>query len=147
MGPHQRPLFVSLDLKGLLVQETEEKSYTDGALWNNNVLQGTRQRRAMTSTTTKRSGVVLKNKKRAADGKRILKKRNRRSLQFGAKRENNGIRRRVRTLKRLIPNSDSKSVEGLDGLFRETADYILCLQSRVRLMQMMVKALAGSDDQ
>ncbi|XP_050380001.1 transcription factor UPBEAT1 [Argentina anserina] len=138
---HQHPHFVSLDLKGM-VQENEEKSCTDdGALWNN-VPQGTRQRVVMTST--KRSGLVLKNKKRA-DGKRTLKKR-RRSLQFGARRENNGIRRRVRTLKRLIPNSDSKSVKGLDGLFRETADYILSLQSRVTLMQIMVKALAGSNE-
>lgn len=137
MGQH--PLFVSLDLKGM-VQESEEKSYTDGALWNS-VLQGTRQK----AMTTKRSGVVLKNKKRS-DGRRILKKR-RRSLQFGARRdESHGIQRRVRTLKRLIPNSESNSVKGLDGLFRETADYILSLQSRVRLMQMMVNALGGSDE-
>nr|WKE35248.1 basic helix-loop-helix family protein [Rosa persica]WKE35251.1 basic helix-loop-helix family protein [Rosa persica] len=140
MASHQHPLFVSLNLKSM-VQEHEEKSYSDGALWNN-VLQGTRQR--VMTTTTKRNGVVLRNKMRA-DGKRIMKKR-RRSLQFGARRENNGIRRRVRTLKRLIPNSDSKSVGGLDGLFRETADYILSLQSRVTLMQMMVKALADSDE-
>lgn len=137
MGQH--PLFVSLDLKGM-VQESEEKSYTDGALWNR-VLQGTRQR----AMTTKRSGVALKNKKRS-DGRRILKKR-RRSLQFGARKdESHGIQRRVRTLKRLIPNSESNSVKGLDGLFRETADYILSLQSRVRLMQMMVNALGGSDE-
>lgn len=136
MGPHT--LFVSLDLKGM-VQESREKSYTDGASWNR-VLQGTRQR----AMTTKRSGVVLKNKKRS-DGRRILKKR-RRSLQFGARDESHGIQRRLRTLKRLIPNSESNSVKGLDGLFRETADYILSLQSRVRLMQMMVNALGGSDE-
>ncbi|KAL2324714.1 hypothetical protein Fmac_023772 [Flemingia macrophylla] len=49
-----------------------------------------------------------------------------------------GIRRRVRTLKSLVPNSDSL---GLDGLFRETASYILSLQTRVRVMQVMVKVL------
>jgi len=55
-----------------------------------------------------------------------------------------GIERRVRTLKKLIPNSESM---GLDGLFRETADYILSLQMRVKVMQIMVKVLTGSDDE
>ncbi|KAK9280888.1 hypothetical protein L1049_003779 [Liquidambar formosana] len=60
-----------------------------------------------------------------------------------SRRPANGVERRVRTLKKLIPNTEST---GLDGLFRETADYILALQMRVRVMQSMVKALSGSDE-
>ncbi|KAL4288639.1 hypothetical protein AHAS_Ahas19G0306300 [Arachis hypogaea] len=65
----------------------------------------------------------------------------RRSRGRGTK-SNNGIQSRVRTLKNLIPNSDNNM--GLDGLFRETANYILSLQNRVRVMQVMVKVLTGS---
>ncbi|EEF47237.1 transcription factor, putative [Ricinus communis] len=55
-----------------------------------------------------------------------------------------GIHKRVKTLKKLIPNSESM---GLEGLFRETADYILSLQMRVNLMQIMVKVLSSDSDQ
>lgn len=46
-------------------------------------------------------------------------------------------------LERLIPSRDHSA--GLEGLFRDTADYILSLQGRVRVMQMMVDMLAGSN--
>ncbi|RDX74473.1 Transcription factor UPBEAT1, partial [Mucuna pruriens] len=78
-------------------------------------------------------------KKQKGTKRRILMKR-----RGGSRRGSNGIRRRVRTLKSLIPNVDSL---GLDGLFRETANYILSLQTRVRVMQVMVKVLTGSDDE
>ncbi|KAK2968327.1 hypothetical protein RJ640_021716 [Escallonia rubra] len=55
-----------------------------------------------------------------------------------SRRPGSGIERKVRTLKKLVPNSGST---GLDGLFRETADYILSLEVRVKLMQVMVKYL------
>lgn len=54
------------------------------------------------------------------------------------------MERRVRILKKLIPANSGES--GLDNLFRETADYILALQLRVKVMQVMVDVLsAGSD--
>ncbi|KAI4329809.1 hypothetical protein MLD38_028154 [Melastoma candidum] len=53
------------------------------------------------------------------------------------------ITRRVRTLKSLVPNGESMDLE---GLFRETADYITCLEMRVRAMQMVVDALTCSGD-
>ncbi|KAF9618116.1 hypothetical protein IFM89_000075 [Coptis chinensis] len=49
--------------------------------------------------------------------------------------------RKVRTLKKLVPNG--KSV-GLDGLFRETAHYIMSLETQVKVMQIMVCGLSGS---
>lgn len=70
--------------------------------------------------------------------RRVLMKR-----RGGCRRGSNGIRRRVRTLKTLVPNSHSL---GLDGLFRETANYILSLQTRVRVMQVMVNVLTPSHD-
>ena len=56
----------------------------------------------------------------------------------------NAIHKRVKTLKKLIPKSESM---GLEGLFRETADYILSLQMRVNLMQTMVKVLSSGSDE
>ncbi|XP_039069302.1 transcription factor UPBEAT1-like [Hibiscus syriacus] len=53
----------------------------------------------------------------------------------------NPIEKKVKTLKRLIPSNDST---GLDGLFRDTAEYILALQMRVKVMQIMVNVLSGS---
>ncbi|THG04105.1 hypothetical protein TEA_025427 [Camellia sinensis var. sinensis] len=58
----------------------------------------------------------------------MMKRRSRRPM--------NGIKKRLRTLKKLVQNRRSK---GLDGLFKETADYIVCLQMKVKVMQMMVK--------
>lgn len=54
-----------------------------------------------------------------------------------------GIQKKVRTLKKLLPNSESA---GLEELFRDTTDYILSLQMRVKVMQIMVKVLTGSDE-
>ncbi|OAY48895.1 transcription factor UPBEAT1 [Manihot esculenta] len=74
--------------------------------------------------------------------RRVLRNRRTR-LEGSSSRAANGIHRRVRTLKKLVPNSESK---GLEGLFRDTADYILSLQMRVKVMQIMVKVLTGSDE-
>lgn len=54
------------------------------------------------------------------------------------------IEQRVRTLKTLIPNGESM---GLEGLFQETAEYILSLEMRVKMMQMVVDMFSGSSDQ
>ncbi|CAG7873541.1 unnamed protein product, partial [Brassica rapa] len=53
------------------------------------------------------------------------------------------IHKRVKTLKELVPNT--KSSEGLDGLFRQTADYILALEMKVRVMQTIVQVLTETD--
>ncbi|KAG8389579.1 hypothetical protein BUALT_Bualt02G0243800 [Buddleja alternifolia] len=59
-------------------------------------------------------------------------------------RPRNAIGNKVRTLKKLVPNCESMGVE---GLFRETADYIVALQMRVKLMQDMVNLLSASGDE
>ncbi|CAN0885329.1 Transcription factor UPBEAT1 [Linum grandiflorum] len=42
-------------------------------------------------------------------------------------------------VEKLIPNGESMGT--VEGLFRETADYILGLEMRVRLMQIMLQGL------
>lgn len=78
-----------------------------------------------------------------------MSKRSRRSRMIGglegSRRPRNEVGRRVKVLKKLIPSSKSKSM-GLDGLFRDTADYILALEMRVKVMQIMVKALSTASD-
>ncbi|XP_057782242.1 transcription factor UPBEAT1 [Salvia miltiorrhiza] len=55
----------------------------------------------------------------------------------------NAVERKVRTLKKLIPNCESMGVE---RLFRETAEYIVALQRRVKVMQTVVDALSSASD-
>ncbi|KAH1191362.1 Transcription factor UPBEAT1 [Glycine max] len=127
MGISSQPSLVSFSLKDL-IQGTEENktSSSYGCLWS----------KVLTAQAKK-----VKGTKRSVRRPRRILMMNRRS---GSRRGSyNGIRRRVRTLKSLVPNSDSL---GLDGLFRQTADYILSLQTRVRVMQVMVKVLTGSDE-
>lgn len=63
----------------------------------------------------------------------------------GCRRPRNEVGRRVKVLKKLVPSSGNTL--GLDELFRDTADYILALEMRVEVMQIMVKVLSiASDD-
>ncbi|XP_021293353.1 transcription factor UPBEAT1 [Herrania umbratica] len=92
----------------------------------------------------------LKVKKQRVASKRVRRLRctrprsilmTRRARLEGSRRPMNHVEKKLKTLKKLIPNNESI---GLDGLFRETADYILSLQMRVEVMQIMVKVLTGS---
>lgn len=51
--------------------------------------------------------------------------------------------KRIRRLRKMIPKSESME---LNGLFKETADYIVWLQMKVRMMQALVHILNGSDE-
>ncbi|KAI9082647.1 hypothetical protein K1719_035516 [Acacia pycnantha] len=81
----------------------------------------------------------VKNRRRRG---RIVMKR-RAQLMESSRRRAKKIERRVTKLKWLIPDGESV---GLDGLFRKTVHYILTLQMRVRVMQIMVKVLTDSDE-
>ncbi|OIW21445.1 hypothetical protein TanjilG_03577 [Lupinus angustifolius] len=74
--------------------------------------------------------------------RRILMKRKTLTIE-GSRKQASGIQRRVRALKKLIPNN--KSI-GLEGLYIETAQYILSLQMKVKAMQFMVNTLTGFDE-
>lgn len=75
----------------------------------------------------------------------ILMKRRYR-LQGSTRPAANVSEKRVRVLRKLVPSTKEYSEEGLDGLFRDTNDYILALEMRVKVMQIMVKALSGGSD-
>ncbi|GMJ09694.1 hypothetical protein HRI_004638600 [Hibiscus trionum] len=93
------------------------------------------------------------NKLTEAKAKRRLKTKNqtrprttsvlmkRRAVREGSRRVVNPIEKKVKTLKRLVPNNGST---GLEGLYRDTAEYILSLQMRVKVMQILVKVLTAS---
>ncbi|XP_056860979.1 transcription factor UPBEAT1-like [Raphanus sativus] len=83
--------------------------------------------------------------RRQRDRRALVKKimpRSKKSLE-SHRRQCRSINRRVKTLKELIPNT--KPSEGLNGLFRQTADYILALEMKVRVMQTMVQVLTETD--
>ncbi|XXG84540.1 hypothetical protein AAC387_Pa10g2043 [Persea americana] len=65
-----------------------------------------------------------------------------RALIKGSRRSMGGVERRVRTLQKLLPNVQSMD---MDGLFMEAADYILCLEMQVKVMQIMVMVLSNSN--
>ncbi|XP_054804382.1 transcription factor UPBEAT1 [Prosopis cineraria] len=129
MGFSSQPFPVSLSLKNQLREANlEDRNSSYGHLW----------RKALA-----RRG--LKQKARSGTPRNVLMKRRTRVIEGSRRRGAMGIKTRIRTLKRLIPNSNSEST-GLDELFRESADYILTLQMRVRVMQVMVDVLTGCDE-
>ncbi|KAF5455412.1 hypothetical protein F2P56_024989 [Juglans regia] len=144
MGASPQSQLVAISMKGSMLQGNEQScsSTANGSsLWGKIMeaqgkrrWQGIRKQRRM--IPRRHLGGHVKLGKRPTG---ILMKKMARS---GSRKHANGIGRKVRTLKRLVPNSESM---GLDGLFRETADYILSLQMRVRVMQTMVDALTNSD--
>ncbi|CAL9060831.1 unnamed protein product [Musa banksii] len=50
------------------------------------------------------------------------------------------IERKLEVLQELVPNGPS--VQELDGLFREAANYIVCLQVQVKVMQILLDELS-----
>ncbi|CAN6446476.1 unnamed protein product [Victoria cruziana] len=90
------------------------------------------QRKAV--RTRRLSRMLVRKKKPAAS----LRRRRERSLLSSKGRggEKDGVERRVRALKRLVPGGRGMAVE---KLFEETADYIMALQGQVTAM----KALAS----
>ncbi|KAK2404233.1 transcription factor PAR1 [Trifolium repens] len=119
MGISSQPSFDALTLKDVLDQGSDEVNNNNSSYLWSKVLDEQAKKRV------KRSRRIFMNRR------------------IGSRRGSYGIQRRVRTLKRLIPNSDQSI--GLDGLFRETANYILSLENRVRVMKVMVEVLNGSD--
>lgn len=139
MGIVSSPL---LDLKSIIQGNNEEKCKLSESLWNK-VLEAQAKRRSSSWQVRKRR-ITWKNghiKSKKPISRRILMKK--RARLEGSRRPATVIEKKVKTLKKLIPNSKPL---GLDGLFRETADYILALQMRVKVMQIMVNVLTGSEE-
>lgn len=73
---------------------------------------------------------------------------NRRLMRKGRRLQRQSCRikpaqKRITALRKLVLMSGST---GLEGLFREAADYIVSLQIRVKAMQVMINALSCSDE-
>nr|XP_019708851.1 transcription factor bHLH69-like [Elaeis guineensis] len=64
------------------------------------------------------------------------------ALLEGSRKPRSHIERRMKKLRRLLPNGESV---GLEGLFGEAADYIMSLQMQVKVMQIMVSVLSPMD--
>uniref|UniRef100_A0A5B7BQN7 BHLH domain-containing protein n=1 Tax=Davidia involucrata TaxID=16924 RepID=A0A5B7BQN7_DAVIN len=133
MGGSPQPLFVSLDFRG----NKEGRCNSSGPLWGKDLEAHQAKRRWQGRKRRVTAGIKGHIKISKSRSRRILMKR--RARLEGSRRPANRIERKVRTLKKLIPNSESM---GLDGLFSETADYILALQIRVKVMQIMVNVLS-----
>ncbi|KAG1326170.1 putative transcription factor bHLH147 [Cocos nucifera] len=78
----------------------------------------------------------------AAWTRRQMMWKKKRVLLQGSRKPVSGIERRIRTLRRLLPNGESM---GLEGLLHEAEDYIMCLQMQVKVMQIMVCVLSPKD--
>ncbi|KAA8531203.1 hypothetical protein F0562_005883 [Nyssa sinensis] len=125
-------------LKGLMLDNKgTDQSSNKGSLWSK-VLETQAMR--MSQERQQSINPNIRGHGWSSRLRRILRKR--RALLEGSRRPINGIEKRVRTLKKLVPNGNSK---GMDELFRETAHYIVCLESRIKVMQMMVKLLSKTD--
>ncbi|KAK6937254.1 hypothetical protein RJ641_030762 [Dillenia turbinata] len=128
----------------LLISLDKGGCKSSGSLWSK-ILEAKAKRRCQWRQN-RRIGVNRKQLRSKRQGRNLMSTRSktRRALQDGPRRRPiNGIERRVQTLKKLVPNSESM---GLDGLFQETADYILSLQMRVKVMRAMVRVLTDSDE-
>ncbi|XP_062144948.1 transcription factor UPBEAT1 [Alnus glutinosa] len=123
-----KSLLVSLDMKGMLQGNDQQSCSANGSLWSK-----------LMEAQAKKQRIARERRGHFKIGKRPT-----RTLMKRRKHQANAVGRRVRTLKRLIPNGESMG--SLDGLFREAADYIFSLQMRVRVMQIMVNALTNSDE-
>ncbi|CAI9767868.1 unnamed protein product [Fraxinus pennsylvanica] len=122
MGVSQQPLLESLEFLNKLLKQSQARRK-----WSSQV------------SSMKRGHIKNIKSRRILMKRRAVLDRSRRPV--GPAR--NQIERKVKTLKKLIPNCDSMR---LDRLFRETADYIIALQMRVKVMQIMVNVFSGSDD-
>ncbi|KAK1385060.1 BHLH1 transcription factor [Heracleum sosnowskyi] len=93
------------------------------------------------------AGIRRRHVKMSKRSRRIaMKRRSRRMVggSEGSRRPRNEVGRRVNVLKKLIPSSSNTM--GIDELFKDTADYILALEMRLKVMQIMVKALSNASD-
>ncbi|RWR94335.1 transcription factor UPBEAT1 [Cinnamomum micranthum f. kanehirae] len=125
MGVSQPTILSSLDLKGMDLDNKGMDGCSSGSIWYKVVQLQAMRRRSNRRQRTKRNYGW-----------------NRWSLIKVSRRSVSGVERRVRTLQKLLPNVESMD---MDGLFREAADYILCLEMQVKVMQIMVKVLSNSN--
>ncbi|CAI9106128.1 OLC1v1005197C1 [Oldenlandia corymbosa var. corymbosa] len=122
MGPLHDPFLISSDSSNLY----------------NHVLkvhQGGKRKRSSCRKPMSKTR-VFRMKKRRANLDRQIRRRSSSDVSG-----NDIIERKVRTLKKLIPNGESKEI---DVLFLDAAEYILALKMRVKAMEIMVNVLSSA---
>ncbi|OAY62545.1 Transcription factor UPBEAT1 [Ananas comosus] len=88
---------------------------------------------------------LRRGKQLSARTKRMTRKptvSKRRNLLEGSRKPASAVKRKIRVLQRLVPNSESTR---LDELFEKAAEYIVCLQMQVKVMKIMVAAPSPKD--
>ncbi|KAK4379826.1 hypothetical protein RND71_001688 [Anisodus tanguticus] len=132
MGISQRPLISSLEFLN--------KCDLSDPLWTKVLEKGHyMQRRSW-----------LRRKQRVNIGGHIMRKERCRSFLMkrqvrveGSFRSSNEVDKKVKILQKLIPKCNSSSM-GLERLFRETAYYIWALETRVKVMNIIVNVLSAT---
>ncbi|KAL5849265.1 hypothetical protein ACOSQ3_007327 [Xanthoceras sorbifolium] len=142
----QQSLYPTLDLKGTVLQNkgilTLKPLNINGSLWSKvlkadkaNMIR--RQRRRIWKQMRRRSIISMKRSSRD-----VTESTSKRSIYIS-------VESRIKTLQKLVSNGNISIGGGgggggleLDRLFGETADYIKCLQMKVKIMQMIVKLLS-----
>ncbi|XP_077242081.1 uncharacterized protein LOC143882489 [Tasmannia lanceolata] len=143
MGISLPSLLPDLDLIGMMTQEGKGMYESpSGSLWKKAFEFQSMRRQSMRRRPKKKVGVkknigVIGWNKRP---KILMKKR---VILEGSRKPLSGMEKKVKALQNLVPNG--KSME-LDGLFKETANYIVCLEMQVKVMQIMVKELSDSSE-
>ncbi|KAM7521395.1 hypothetical protein LguiA_011297 [Lonicera macranthoides] len=131
MGDSPRSSLVSFDFSG----KKQCCNRSSDSLWSKDPKSQAKKRKTVRAAPLQ----ILKNKR----SRRALGRMRGACIEV-SRRPREGMQSKVRTLKKLVPNTKAM---GLDGLFRETADYILCLQMKVKVMQAMFNLLsAGSEE-
>ncbi|KAI7982481.1 Transcription factor UPBEAT1 [Camellia lanceoleosa] len=141
MDASSQHTLVGLNFLGNYSNEGRCNSNGPLLLWNKALEAQTRRRSLKGRKQKALFTVIKKGHVRSKRSRRILMKK--RTRLEGSRRSQNVIEKRISTLRKLVPNSESV---GLDGLFRDITDCILSLQMRVKVMQIMVKVLSGCDD-
>ncbi|KAG7967162.1 hypothetical protein I3843_08G085200 [Carya illinoinensis] len=136
-------LLVALNMAGSMPQGNGQSCSANGCL-GSKVVEVQAAKRRWQGKKQRMARKYARHVRSKKDSARILMMKKTARLGRSRKHANNGIGRRVRTLKKLIPNGES--IGNLDGLFRETAYYILSLQMRVTVMHTVVNVLTNSDE-
>ncbi|CAN4112712.1 unnamed protein product [Withania somnifera] len=130
MGVSQRPLISSLEFLN--------KCESSDALWTNFLEKGQRIRKRSWLCRKQKGGHIMRKER----SRNIILKRRRARLER-SRRSIKVVEKKVKVLQKLIPYCEPSSSIGSERLFRETADYILALEMRVNLMQIIVSVLSA----
>lgn len=117
-----------------IIKENNNNNSNIGSIWKQNSMQKEDQELANKAT---RSSYKRSIRRRRSNVSSVMKKRRSRS-------SSTRLDQRVSTLRNLVPNDDDDNVRSLEQLFTQTADYILSLQTRVRLMKTLVDVFGSS---